>query len=198
MSQKQQNCTILSDHHSKHRINPLIYVEIKPQDDVYICTGPMYHVGGWSLLNLAILISQTCVIFGKFSPHSFCKAVQVYKEPLVMLGYLKRPKATAQSIDDDGWLHTSEVGYVDKDGFLYVVDRLKEPIKVKGLQVPRAELERLLLTHPQIATAGVVGIPDVRDGEYPLAFAARKTKTLTEKDVQDFVEGTSSYPLRFL
>ncbi|TKR73802.1 hypothetical protein L596_021070 [Steinernema carpocapsae] len=108
--------------------------------------------------------------------------------PTVMMGYLNRPQATADTIDDDGWLHTGDIGYVDNDGFLYVVDRLKELIKVKGLQVPPAELEDLLLTHPQIADAGVVGIPDDRDGEHPLAFVVTKNENLTEKEVQDFVK----------
>ena len=68
--------------------------------------------------------------------------------PQVMKGYLNNEAATKSTIDDDGWLHTGDIGHVDADGHLFVVDRLKELIKYKGFQVPPAELEALLLTHP--------------------------------------------------
>ncbi|GMR38065.1 hypothetical protein PMAYCL1PPCAC_08260, partial [Pristionchus mayeri] len=57
------------------------------------------------------------------------------RSPTLMMGYLNRPEATADSIDKDGWLHTGDIGYLDEEGRLYIVDRLKELIKVKGLQV---------------------------------------------------------------
>ena len=71
--------------------------------------------------------------------------------PQVMKGYLNNPEATAQTVDADGWLHTGDIGVMDDDGYLTVVDRLKELIKVKGFQVAPAELESLLLKHPKIA-----------------------------------------------
>lgn len=73
------------------------------------------------------------------------------------LGYLNNPEATKNSIDADGWLHTGDVGFVDDDDEIFIVDRLKEIIKYKGLQVAPAELEALLITHPSIADAAVVG-----------------------------------------
>jgi len=72
-------------------------------------------------------------------------------------GYLNNPEATKNSIDADGWLHTGDVGFVDDDDEIFIVDRLKEIIKYKGLQVAPAELEALLITHPSIADAAVVG-----------------------------------------
>ena len=84
-------------------------------------------------------------------------------------GYLNNAQATAQTIDADGWLHTGDLCYFDDDGFLFVTDRLKELIKVKGFQVAPAELEALLLTHPDVADAAVVGRPDERSGEVPVA-----------------------------
>lgn len=72
-------------------------------------------------------------------------------------GYLNNPEATKNSIDADGWLHTGDVGFVDDDEEIFIVDRLKEIIKYKGLQVAPAELEALLITHPSIADAAVVG-----------------------------------------
>ena len=90
--------------------------------------------------------------------------------PQVMKGYLNNEAATKATIDDDGWLHTGDIGHVDEDGHLFVVDRLKELIKYKGFQVPPAELEALLLTHPAIADAAVIGVPDDEAGEIPAAF----------------------------
>jgi 4-coumarate--CoA ligase len=77
-----------------------------------------------------------------------------------MKGYLNNPQATAATVDADGWLHTGDLGYMDPDGQLYVVDRLKELIKYKGFQVPPAELEAGLLRHPDVADAAVIGLPD--------------------------------------
>jgi acyl-CoA synthetase (AMP-forming)/AMP-acid ligase II len=90
--------------------------------------------------------------------------------PQVMRGYLNNEEATAATIDADGWLHTGDVGVMDEAGYYSIVDRLKELIKYKGFQVPPAELEALLLTHPAVADAAVVGVPDEEAGELPKAF----------------------------
>ncbi|XP_066352072.1 4-coumarate--CoA ligase 1-like isoform X2 [Miscanthus floridulus] len=104
-------------------------------------------------------------------------------------GYLNNPEATKNSIDADGWLHTGDVGFVDDDDEIFIVDRLKEIIKYKGLQVAPAELEALLITHPSIADAAVVGKqvePEI--GEIPVAFVAKAKGTeLSEDDVKQFV-----------
>ncbi|CAI4227493.1 unnamed protein product [Auanema sp. JU1783] len=114
--------------------------------------------------------------------------------PTVMKGYLNRKAATEETIDKEGWLHTGDIGYVDQKGQTFIVDRLKELIKVKGLQVPPAELEDLLLSHPSIKDAAVIGIPDGRTGEKPKAFVVRSDPRLTEREVQKFVESkVSSY-----
>ncbi|CAL9486344.1 Long-chain-fatty-acid--CoA ligase [Streptomyces sp. enrichment culture] len=94
--------------------------------------------------------------------------------PQVMKGYLGRPDATAAMIDGDGWLHTGDVGHVDEDGWLFVVDRVKELIKYKGFQVAPAELEALLLTHPGIADAAVIGTYDDDGNEVPHAHVVRQ------------------------
>jgi acyl-CoA synthetase (AMP-forming)/AMP-acid ligase II len=112
------------------------------------------------------------------------------KGPQVMKGYLNNDKATKATIDDDGWLHTGDIGHVDADGHLYVVDRLKELIKYKGFQVPPAELEALLLTHPQVADAAVIGIPDDEAGEIPAAYVVLKDgQDVSAADIQAFVAG---------
>ncbi|MFF7215002.1 4-coumarate--CoA ligase family protein [Streptomyces sp. NPDC008238] len=90
--------------------------------------------------------------------------------PQVMKGYLGRPEETAAMIDDEGWLHTGDVGRVDAGGWLHVVDRVKELIKYKGYQVPPAELEAVLLTDPRVADAAVIGVVDEDGNEVPKAY----------------------------
>jgi len=106
--------------------------------------------------------------------------------PQVMKGYFHQVEATAQTVDAQGWLHTGDIGYVDEDGYLYVVDRLKELIKYKGLQVAPAELEGLLLSHPAVADAAVIGSPDEEAGEVPKAFVVLKGQA-TPEEIMAFV-----------
>jgi acyl-CoA synthetase (AMP-forming)/AMP-acid ligase II len=89
--------------------------------------------------------------------------------PQIMAGYLGDRGATAEIIDAHGWLKTGDLGYVDDAGNVFVVDRLKELIKVNAYAVAPAELEALLLTHPGVADAAVVGRPDDERGEVPVA-----------------------------
>jgi acyl-CoA synthetase (AMP-forming)/AMP-acid ligase II len=94
--------------------------------------------------------------------------------PQIMKGYLNHPEATAACLDRDGWYHTGDVGYVDAEGYFYIVDRTKELIKYKGMQVAPAELEALLLTHPAVLDAAVVRRPDEEAGEVPRAYVVLK------------------------
>ncbi len=112
-----------------------------------------------------------------------------FKGPNVMAGYLGNDEATRETIDDDGWLHTGDMARVDSAGCVYIVDRLKELIKYKGYQVPPAELEALLLTHPAIADAAVIGVRDTQSGEeVPKAFVVKQSGAeLTEAGVMEFV-----------
>ncbi len=109
--------------------------------------------------------------------------------PQVMKGYLNNPEATAETLDADGWLHTGDVAIVDEDHHVSIVDRIKELIKYKGFQVPPAELEAVLITHPAVADAAVIGIPDEEAGELPKAFItlAPGAGTLTLEDLQAHV-----------
>lgn len=110
------------------------------------------------------------------------------KGPNIMLGYLGNDQATKDTLDDDGYLHTGDIATVDGDGVVKIVDRLKELIKYKGYQVPPAELEALLLTHPQIADAAVIGVLDAEGEEVPKAFVVLQDGAeLTEDDVISFV-----------
>ncbi len=106
--------------------------------------------------------------------------------PCVMHGYLDRPEATALALVEDGWLRTGDVGYVDDEHYFYVVDRIKELIKYKAWQVAPADLEALLLTHPDIADAAVIPSPDEEAGEVPKAFVVTRDP-LTAEAVMDYV-----------
>jgi len=106
--------------------------------------------------------------------------------PLIMKGYFNRPEETAQTIDDEGWLHTGDLGVADEDGWLTVVDRLKELIKYKGFQVAPAELEAILLSHPAVADAAVIPSPDEEAGEVPKGFVVLREES-TEEELMDFV-----------
>jgi acyl-CoA synthetase (AMP-forming)/AMP-acid ligase II len=101
--------------------------------------------------------------------------------PQVMKGYLNRPDATAAMIDSDGWLHTGDVGYADADGCFFVVDRVKELIKYKGLQIAPAELEAVLLAHPSVADAAVVPFADDEAGQVPKAFVVLKSQVTADQ-----------------
>jgi acyl-CoA synthetase (AMP-forming)/AMP-acid ligase II len=92
----------------------------------------------------------------------------------VMLGYLDDPAATSEAIDRDGWFHSGDVGWLDDDGNLRITDRIKDLFIVGGFNVYPAEIEATLLTHPAIAAAAVVGIPDERMGEVGAAFVVAR------------------------
>ena len=113
--------------------------------------------------------------------------------PNVMKGYRNNEQANRETIDEEGWLRTGDIAVVDGDENFYIVDRMKELIKYKGFQVAPAELEAVLLAHPDISDAAVIGVEDKEQAtELPLAFVVKNPETsrgqaLTEKDVADHV-----------
>ncbi|HEX7926904.1 MAG TPA: AMP-binding protein, partial [bacterium] len=110
--------------------------------------------------------------------------------PQIMKGYLGKAKETADSITKEGWYRTGDIGHVDKEGYFYIVDRLKELIKYKGMQVAPAELEALILTHPAVADVAVIPSPDEEAGEIPKAFVVLKPgQQATAEDIMGFVAG---------
>ncbi|KAL8528436.1 hypothetical protein ACS0TY_006025 [Phlomoides rotata] len=119
----------------------------------------------------------------KNSPGEIC-----VRSKCVMKGYYQNEYETNLSIDKDGWLHTGDIGYIDDDGDIFLVDRIKELIKYKGFQVAPAELEAILLTHPSVEDAAVVGIPDKEAGEIPGACVVVKGEAKeNEQDIIDYV-----------
>jgi acyl-CoA synthetase (AMP-forming)/AMP-acid ligase II len=113
--------------------------------------------------------------------------------PQVMLGYLNCPEATRATIDADGWLHTGDIGHADEDGDFFLVDRLKELIKYKGMQIPPAELESVLLSHPAVADAAVVPRKNDEAGEIPVAFVVLKGPATAEELIAFVAARVASY-----
>lgn len=137
------------------------------------------------------------------------KGELLYRGQNVMQGYLENPEATKETLTPDGWLKTGDVAYIDKDGFIFLVDRFKELIKVKGyqvfiikniiwpqfytrrvcMQVSPTELEEILRKIPELGDVAVVGVPDRDAGEVPRAFVVKKPGAdLTEQKIKDFLK----------
>ena len=109
------------------------------------------------------------------------------KGPQVMIGYLNNETATRDTLTSDGWLKTGDVAIIDADGYMFIVDRLKELIKYKGFQVAPAELEACLVAHPQIQDAAVIGLPDEDAGEVPVAFVVCADPAPSPEEIQSYV-----------
>ena len=152
--------------------------ELSPVSHVTPQAGPVLPVGsiGHALPNVEFKIVDpaTGLEVGPAADGTSAAGELWVRGPNVMAGYLGNPTATADTIDADGFLHTGDIAAVGPQQEVYIVDRLKELIKYKGYQVPPAELEALLLTHPLIADAAVVAHPDEESGEIPRAFIVRQ------------------------
>ena len=101
---------------------------------------------------------------------------------LVMKRYVGNEEATKNTIDEEGWLHTGDIGYYDQDGFFFITDRMKELIKYKGFQVSPTELEQILLTHPDVLDAAVIPVKDEMVGELPRAYVVKKPASKVKED----------------
>jgi 4-coumarate--CoA ligase len=115
------------------------------------------------------VIDESGKPLGPNQPGEIC-----FKGDRIMRGYINDEKSTKETIDQDGWLHSGDIGYYDDDHQFFIVDRLKELIKYNGFQVAPAELEGIILTHPKVKDCGVIGIPDDNAGELPFAFVVKQ------------------------
>ncbi|CAG7723148.1 unnamed protein product [Allacma fusca] len=128
------------------------------------------------------------VISGKTLPR-FERGEICVRGPQVMKGYFNNEEATRNTIDVDGWCHTGDIGYYDNDDCLWIVDRLKELIKVKGFQVAPSELEDLLRGHEKVEDVAVIGVPDAEWGELPRAYIVKKDgQNLVEDELNHFLK----------
>ncbi|MGM8936054.1 long-chain-fatty-acid--CoA ligase [Pseudomonas neustonica] len=108
------------------------------------------------------------------------------KGPQVMKGYWNRPEATEEVLDADGWFHTGDVAIIDADGFVSIVDRIKDLIIVSGFNVYPNEIEDVVAAHPKVANAAAVGVPDEKSGEAVKLFVVANSKDLTVDELKDY------------
>ena len=109
---------------------------------------------------------------------------------MVMKGYDDEPEATSRAVDGDGWLHTGDVGIMDRDGYIHLTGRAKDMIIRGGENIYSREIEEFLYTHPKVAEVQVVGLPDGRLGEVVLAWIRlRSGEIATENDIREFCQG---------
>ncbi len=108
------------------------------------------------------------------------------KGPQVMKGYWQRPDETAKVLDKDGWLHTGDIGIMDPQGFVRIVDRKKDMILVSGFNVYPNEIEQVVAMHPGVLEVAAIGVPDEHSGEVPKLFIVKKDPALTEAAVLEF------------
>jgi long-chain acyl-CoA synthetase len=114
--------------------------------------------------------------------------------PQVMQGYWQRPKETSNVLSNDGWLHTGDIGFIDENGFVQIVDRKKDMILVSGFNVFPNEVEDVIASHPGVVEVGVIGKPDEHSGEVVMAVVVKKDDSLTEEALRTFCrEGLTSY-----
>jgi len=103
--------------------------------------------------------------------------------PQVMEGYWQRPEDTAKSISADGWLATGDIATIDDEGYIRIVDRKKDMILVSGFNVYPAEVEDVIVSHPKVQEAAVIGVPDAKSGEAVKVFVVAKDNSLTEQEL---------------
>jgi acyl-CoA synthetase (AMP-forming)/AMP-acid ligase II len=157
---------------------PVTFIKTKEENTRYGTTG---------LLAANMEAKVVDIVTGKALPPNH-KGELWLRGPTIMKGYFGNDEATASTLDSEGWLKTGDLCYIDGEGFLFVVDRLKELIKYKGFQVAPAELEELLLSNPEITDAAVIPYPDQEAGQVPMSFVVRKSNSnLCEEDVKKFV-----------
>lgn len=108
-----------------------------------------------------------------------------FRGPQVAMGYWNKPEETARTFGDDGWLHTGDAGYMDMDGFVYFVDRLKDLIISSGYNISPFEVESLIMKHPAVSETAVIGIPDPYRGETVKAFITLKAEFRDKVSVED-------------
>lgn len=114
------------------------------------------------------------------------------RAPNCFIGYLNNAKATAETIDPEGWYRTGDVGYYDHKGCLFITDRIKELIKYKHWSVSPAEIEAFLQTHSDVLGACVIGVEHVTEGAHLRAYVQLREnvgKVVTEKEILKYVQG---------
>lgn len=152
--------------------SPLI--SVNPLDD----TGKMGSIG------LPVASTDIRIITDSGTMASFGEIGEIQcKGPQVMKGYFNQPTETATTIIDNGWLCTGDIGKMDADGFMYIVDRKKDMILVSGFNVFPNEIEDIVTMHPKVLEAAAIGVADEKSGEVVKLFIVARDKSLTKDEV---------------
>ncbi|XP_014275973.1 uncharacterized protein [Halyomorpha halys] len=113
--------------------------------------------------------------------------------PTIMAGYYSNKAATEEAFTQDGWLRTGDLARIDSEGYIYIIDRIKNLIKFHGQQVSPSEIEQVITEINGVSEAAVVGVPDEKYGEVPRAYVVKKDNTVTERDIEEVVERELAY-----
>ncbi len=138
-------------------------------------------------IGLPISSTEACVKDDKGNKQVFDEPGELcIRGPQVMQGYWNRPEDTAEVMDDEGWLHTGDIAIINKDGFIKLVDRLKDMIIVSGFNVYPNEIENVVAAHPKVLELGAIGVPHEKSGEAVKIFVVKKDKSLTEEELMEY------------
>ena len=152
-----------------------------------VCVNPTNNKGFSGNIGLPISSTEVCVKneageeLGFDEPGELC-----VKGPQVMQGYWNRPEETDNVMDDEGWLHTGDIAIINKDGFVKLVDRLKDLIIVSGFNVYPNEVENVVASHPKVLEVGAIGVPHKISGETVKLFVVKKDDSLTKEELVNF------------
>ncbi|MDP1574723.1 MAG: AMP-binding protein [Coxiellaceae bacterium] len=152
---------------------------------ITLCPVSMTHFTG----TIGLPVSSTEVVIRDEAGNdlAFHEAGEICaRGPQVMLGYWHADRETHQTIDDDGWLHTGDIGYMDENGFVFIVDRKKDMVLVSGFNVYPNEVEAVLAAHPGVQTVAVIGVPSEQTGEALKAFIIKKDPAITPNELIAF------------
>jgi len=152
-----------------------------------VSVNPLYDEGRIGTIGLPIPSTEIRICDEENNPLPLGEAGEIQvRGPQVMKGYLNRPEATAKTIVEDGWLRTGDVGIMDEDGFVKIVDRIKDMILVSGFNVYPNEIEEVIAAHPKVLEVAAVGVPDPKSTEVVKVFVVKKDPSLTEEELRAF------------
>ena len=152
-----------------------------------VCINPLYLTEFNGMIGLPISSTEVEVRNTENNALPYGERGELWiRGPQVMKGYWQRPKETAEVLEGDGWLRTGDVAVLHPDGFVQIVDRLKDMINVSGFNVYCNEIEAVISAHEKVLEVGVIGVPDEHSGEVVKAFVVKKDDSLTEKELGEY------------
>ena len=161
------------------------------------CMNPMDLKEFNGMIGLPISSTEVCIQNDDWNQLGIGEEGEIcIRGPQVMQGYWQRPKETANVLSADGWLHTGDIGVMNEEGFIKIVDRKKDMILVSGFNVYPNEVEGVIAEHPDVLEVGVVGKPDEKSGESVMAVIVKKNSALTEEAIKAFCrENLTAYKI---